>query len=137
MRALIKANYASALVGKAANETVELQPLALRLLCNCLSDAAGLEQALGHRAVETCITLLRSYDTAVRTEASATLATLCFAEAAKHAAIDGGAVPTLVDLLRDPDQATRTAAAAALVAVTTTDEGKRASVETNHWSRPD
>ena len=128
VRSLVAAGYASTLVGKAAREVVELQPLALQLLCNCLSDATGLDQALEHGAVSTCITLLRSFDSAVRRDAASTLATLCFAEAAKHAAIDGGAVPILVDLLKDPDQATRTGAAAAVVAVTTTDEGKRAMV---------
>ena len=35
-----------------------LQPLALRLLHNCLYSGCGLESALGHSAVETCIELL-------------------------------------------------------------------------------
>ena len=113
---------------QAANEAVALQPLALRLLKNCLYDAKGLRQALGHGAVETAITLLRSYDSDVRREAAAALAALCAAEAAKDAAIKAGAVATLVALLRDADLSTRTAAAAALVSATTTDEGKRAMV---------
>jgi len=128
VRALIAANYPATLVGKAANEVVALQPLALQLLCNCLYDDKGLEDALGHSAVETCITLLGSFDTAVRREAANTLSTLCFAEMAKMSAIQGEAVKVLITLLKDPEQLVRCAAAGALMAITTTDEGKRAMV---------
>lgn len=128
VRALIGANYPATLVGKAANEVVALQPFALQLLCNCLYDDRGLEDALGHSAVETCITLLGSFDTAVRREAANTLSTLCFAEMAKMSAIQGEAVKILITLLKDPDQLVRSAAAGALMAITTTDEGKRAMV---------
>ena len=128
VRALITANYPATLVGKAANEVVALQPLALQLLCNCLYDDKGLEDALGHSAVETCITLLESFDTAVRREAANTLSTLCFAEMAKMSAIQGEAVKVLITLLKDPEQLVRCAAAGALMAITTTDEGKRAMV---------
>ena len=58
-------------------------------------------QALANSAVETCITLLSSFDTAVRREAANTLAMLCFSEMAKMSAINGGAVPTLVELMKD------------------------------------
>jgi len=128
VRALITASYPATLVGKAANEVVLLQPLALQLLCNCLYDDKGLEDALGHSAVETCITLLGSFDTAVRREAANTLSTLCFAEMAKMSAIQGEAVKVLITLLKDPEQLVRSAAAGALMAITTTDEGKRAMV---------
>ena len=127
-RALIASNYPAILVGKAANEVVVMQPLALRLLCNCLYDDQGLEDALGHSAVETCISLLGSFDKAVRCEAANTLSTLCFAEMAKMSAIQGDAVSVLITLLKDSDLLVRCAATGALMAITTTDEGKRAIV---------
>jgi hypothetical protein len=128
VHALIAASYPATLVSKAANEIVSLQPLALRLLCNCLYDDKGLEDALGHSAVETCIALLGSFDTAVRREAANTLSTLCFAEMAKMSAIQGDAVQVLITLLGDSEQLVRSAAAGALMAITTTDEGKRAMI---------
>ena len=128
VRALIAASYPATLVGKAANEIVALQPLALRLLRNCLYEDRGLEDALGHSAVETCITLLGSFDTGVRREAANTLSTLCFAEMAKMSAIQGDAVAVLITLLGDSEQLVRSAAAGALMAITTTDEGKRAMI---------
>jgi len=128
VRALVASNYPAMLVSKAANEVVAMQPLALKLLRNCLYDDQGLEDALGHSAVETCITLLGSFDTSVRHEAANTLSTLCFAEMAKMSAIQGDAVTVLITLLRDSEQHVRCAATGALMAITTTDEGKRAMV---------
>mmetsp|Transcript_1082 Transcript_1082/g.3199 ORF Transcript_1082/g.3199 Transcript_1082/m.3199 type:complete len:354 (-) Transcript_1082:225-1286(-) len=128
VKALIEANYAGVLVGKAANEVVALQPLALKLLRNCLRDDEGLQDALGMSAVDTCISLLNSADMVVRCEAANTLATLCFAEVAKIAAIEGNAVAALMPLLKDEKQNVRAAAAGALMTITTTDEGKRRMV---------
>ena len=107
VHALIDAKYPSVLVGKAASENVTLQPLALRLLVQCLRDEVGLEEALANNAVETCITLLASFDTSVKREAASCLGMLCFAEAAKVTAIKGGAVPQLVDLMRDREVSER------------------------------
>ena len=66
VRQIVEAGYPGTLVSKAANEVVALQPLALRLLCNCLYDERGLSEALEHSAVETCISQLDSLDTEVR-----------------------------------------------------------------------
>ena len=122
--ALVKAKYPALLVTKATTEDTRLQALALRLLCNCLNDNAGLEAALGNSAVETCIMLLPHSDTSIRCEAARTLARLCFSEMAKMSAIDGNAVPALVALLKDPERMVRAAAVGALMAITTTDQGK-------------
>ena len=91
----------------------------------CLAAGAGLDDALEHGAVGTCVTLLDSFDSAARRAAAETLARLCFAEAAKISAIEKGAVSVLIKLLEDDQQAVRRAACGALVAMTTTDEGKR------------
>ena len=50
VHALIEAKYPSTLVAKAANENVQLQPLALRLLVQCLRDEVGLEEVRAPRA---------------------------------------------------------------------------------------
>ena len=113
VHALIDAKYPATLVAKAANENVTLQPLALRLLVACLRDEVGLEEALANNAVETCITLLASFDTSVKREAASCLGMLCFAEAAKVTAIKGGAVPQLVDLMRDREVSERARARSA------------------------
>lgn len=76
--ALIEAGYACILVSKAANETAALQPLALKLLRNCLRDDNGLKSALEKSATETCIALLTSANVEVRLQAANTLTTLCF-----------------------------------------------------------
>merc|ERR1719327_675146 len=128
VHALIDAKYPSVLVGKAASENVTLQPLALRLLVQCLRDEVGLEEALANSAVETSITLLASFDTSVRREAANALGMLCFAEMAKVTAIQGNAVPQLVDLMRDREVGVRIAAVSALMTITTTDNGKKAIV---------
>lgn len=127
-RALVDAAYPSVLVGKAAREKVGLQPMALKLLRNCILDEQGLQDALDHQAVETCISLLASTDDTVRCDAANTLATLCFNEMAKITAIEHDATRTLVALLEDDARAIRSAAAGALMAITTTDEGKRVMV---------
>jgi len=128
VRALIVANYPAILVGKATDEVVTIQPLALRLLSNCLTDQSGLETALGFSAIDMCLTLLGSNDPTVRCEATTTLFILCFADIAKVSAIQAGAVKLLIALLKDPERLVRTAAAAALMAITTTDRGKHAFV---------
>lgn len=126
VRALVAARYPATLVAKAASETVQCQPLVLRVLKNCVKANEGLEDALAADAVLTCIELLRSESVEVRKEAATTLGFCCFAEVAKMSAIRQGGVEPLCQLLTDPSSDVRAAAAGALMAVTTTDPGKKA-----------
>jgi hypothetical protein len=128
LKSVVLARYPSTLVKKAATEAPELQPLVLQLLHHCVRDEKGLDDALGAGAVNTCISLLESRDSAVRKEAATTLGFLCFAESAKLEAIAHNAVPLLCALLVDPSAAVQSATAGALMAITTTDEGKLAFV---------
>mmetsp|Transcript_26984 Transcript_26984/g.83942 ORF Transcript_26984/g.83942 Transcript_26984/m.83942 type:complete len:350 (+) Transcript_26984:138-1187(+) len=129
IEALVAASYPKSLVAKAVHEVVDLQPLALRLLRNCLCDKQGLGLALGSSAVETCIALLGSLSPMVRSEAANTLCALCFVDVAKTSAIQAGAVEAIIALLADPAGSVRCAAAGALMAITTTDDGKHAVAE--------
>lgn len=124
LKSIVGARYPSTLVGRAARELPEVQPLVLKLIASCARDERGLEDALGAGAVRVCIKLLASESPEVVAEAAATLSFLCFAEAAKHDAIGGGAIPPLVGLLSHPIGEVKAAAVAALMAITTTDNGK-------------
>mgnify|MGYP001160754181 FL=1 len=130
VHALVAADYPAILINqlRTAKEKTVLQPLALRLLHNCLYSGCGLESALGHSAVETCIELLASIDTEVRREAASTLIALCLADVAKMLAIECGAIEIIIELLKDSDRLVRSAAAGALMTITTADEGKQAII---------
>jgi len=130
VHALVAADYPAILINqlRTAKEEAILQPLALRLLHNCLYSGSGLESALGHSAVETFIELLASVETEVRREAASSLIALCLTDVAKMLAIQCGAVEIIIELLEDSDRLVRSAAAGALMTITTTDEGIHAII---------
>ncbi|CAM9662100.1 unnamed protein product, partial [Ectocarpus sp. 4 AP-2014] len=123
-RALVDAGYPARLVDKAVNETEELQPLALRVLCNVTKHRGGLEAALAASLVENLIGLLTEGRPAeVQREASVTLAIACFDDMAKIIAIQNNGVSMLAELVAKAETDVRSAAMGALMMITTVDAG--------------
>ncbi|CAM9470097.1 unnamed protein product [Ectocarpus sp. 6 AP-2014] len=124
-RALVDAGYPARLVDKAVNETEELQPLALRVLCNVTKHRGGLEAALAASLVENLIGLLTEGRPAeVQREASVTLAIACFDDMAKIIAIQNNGVSMLAELVAKAETDVRSAAMGALMMITTVDAGE-------------
>ncbi|CAM9574735.1 unnamed protein product [Ectocarpus sp. 12 AP-2014] len=124
-RALVDAGYPARLVDKAVNETEELQPLALRVLCNVTKHRGGLEAALAASLVENLIGLLTDGRPAeVQREASVTLAIACFDDMAKIIAIQNNGVSMLAELVATAETDVRSAAMGALMMITTVDAGE-------------
>ncbi|CAM9977107.1 unnamed protein product [Pylaiella littoralis] len=131
-RALVDAGYPAKLVDKAVNETEELQPLALRVLCNVIKHRGGLEAALAASLVENLIGLLDDGRPAeVQRKASKTLAIACFDDMAKIIAIQNNGVSMLAELVAKAGTEVRSAAMGALMMITTVDAGKRAVLSTS------
>eukprot|EP00903_Cladosiphon_okamuranus_P009251 g8827.t1 len=131
-RALVDAGYPAKLVDKAVHETEELQPLALRVLCNVTKNREGLEAALAASLVENLIGLLMEERPAeVQREASITLAIACFDDMAKIVAIQNNGVSMLAALVAGAATQVRSAAMGALMMITTVDAGKRAILSTS------
>ncbi|CBJ33009.1 Rtdr1 protein [Ectocarpus siliculosus] len=127
-RALVDAGYPARLVDKAVNETEELQPLALRVLCNVTKHRGGLEAALAASLVENLIGLLtEGRPVEVQREASVTLAIACFDDMAKIIAIQNNGVSMLAELVSKAETDVRSAAMGALMMITTVDAGESTS----------
>ncbi|CAM9454118.1 unnamed protein product [Ectocarpus sp. 13 AM-2016] len=124
-RALVDAGYPARLVDKAVNETEELQPQALRVLCSVTKHRGGLEAALAASLVENLISLLTEGRPAeVQMEASVTLAIACFDDMAKIIAIQNNGVSMLAELVAKAETDVRSAAMGALMMITTVDAGE-------------